>query len=210
MRTRTSTIAITAAAGAAAMAFAAPAQAAALTWTVTNPQASGAFTATSGPLTVRNAAGKVLVTCTSLTARGIATTHTSGTGSLGQINESQGSSCVNGQGRAWSVRIGSHWQAPLTGTAYNAATGRSEITAGWAQYELSPADGAPGCLIITKNTRLNYTNATGVLRTTTAQANVGTTSGGTSSCPDVAQNETLTFDTTFKVTPTLTITAKAA
>ncbi|MFC9976588.1 hypothetical protein ACFVH6_37390 [Spirillospora sp. NPDC127200] len=210
MRTRTSTILITAAAGAAAVAFAAPAQAAALTWTVTNPQAGGAFTATSGPLTVRNAAGKVLVTCASLTAGGIATTHTSSTGSIGQINQSRGSSCVNGQGRAWSVVIPSGWQAVLTGTAYNAATGRSELTAGWAQYMLSPADGAPGCVIVTKNTRLNYTNATGLLRTTTAQAGVGTTGEGTASCPDVAQGETLTFDTTFKVTPALTITAKAA
>ncbi|MQY04095.1 hypothetical protein [Actinomadura macrotermitis] len=209
MRTRAGTMVITLAAGAAMTALAAPAQADALTWTVTNPRADGAFTGVSGPLTVRSAGGKVLVTCTSLAAGGTAATHTD-TGSIGRIDQSVGSGCKNGQGRAWSVRIDSAWQAVLNGTAYNAATGRTELTAGWAQYTLAPADGAPGCLIVTKNTRLDYTNATGALRTTTAQANVGTTSGGTSSCPDVAQGETLVFDTTFTLTPRLTITAKAA
>ncbi|MFI6514271.1 hypothetical protein ACIBF1_01765 [Spirillospora sp. NPDC050679] len=208
MRIRTSTMVFTAVA--AVVSFAVPAQAATLSWTVVNPRADGAFTATSGPLTVRNAAGKVLVTCAGLTAAGTATSRVNTTGSLGQIVQSRGTSCVNGQGRAWTVMIPSTFLAPLNGTAYNAATGRSEITVGGPQYMMSPADGAPGCVIATKNTRMSYTNATGLLRTTTAQAGVGTTDDGASSCPDVAQGETLTFDTAFTLTPRLTITAKAA
>ncbi|WP_329520261.1 hypothetical protein [Spirillospora sp. NBC_01491] len=204
---RTTFFAVLTAAAAGTAAVAAPAQAATTTWTVTNPNADGAFTSPGGPLTVKNAAGEVLVTCAGLNASGHATGRTNTTGALGTLETSEGTTCAGPGGVKWSVRIdSSHWNAPLTGTAYDAAQGRTSITAGWVQYVLGSLDGK--CAFVTQNTKLSYVNGTGTLKATTAQAQLGTLPDGTTSCAgSLTAGETIGFDASFKLTPAIKISA---
>ncbi|WP_106397979.1 hypothetical protein [Actinocorallia populi] len=191
---------------------AAPALAAATTWTVANPNADGSFTAESGPLTVKNSAGRTLFTCQSVDALGTmpsrSVTSDAGPG-LGQFTWASANACTGGDGSAWNGQLGGssafHY---FNATKFAAATGTTTFDQTHPSFFTFYTPGSNRCLFIIKAKGMTYTNATSTLKTTKAEVLVGNKQDGTPSCQGLlTQGETITFATEYEFTPAIKITA---
>ncbi|WP_067690063.1 hypothetical protein [Nocardia jejuensis] len=189
----------------------APAQAGATTWTVTNSNADGAFTAVSGQVTVKNKAGTTLFTCASLTSTGKLVPGTRTGSALGSIDTTAATTCTGPEGTVWNATGVMMGDSALVGNSYNAATGTSSITNGPNSTSVNIAftsrDTAHQCAFFTRSTAMTYTNSTATLKTTTAVVKVATASGSPTCQGLLTQGETITFATEYALSPAVKITA---
>ncbi|MFB7718967.1 hypothetical protein [Nocardia sp. NPDC056100] len=189
----------------------AAADAEATTWTVTNPNADGAFTATSGKVTVKNASGTVLFTCASLTSRGKVPAGTRTSAGLGTVDTTAAATCNAPDGTVWNATGVMMGDSRLVANSYDAATGTTSITNGPDGVPINVSfvsrDTAHQCGFYTYATAMTYTNATSTLKATTAKVKVGTASGAPVCQGLLTQGETITFAADYKVTPAIKITA---
>ncbi|GAA2726106.1 hypothetical protein [Actinocorallia aurantiaca] len=193
---------------------AAPVQAATTTWTVVNPNADGKFT-TSGPLTVKNAAGQKLFTCANVPLIGVMGSQSTPYGqTLGKFTSYYQISCTGAGGEEWAGMLGtmigpSYFRA----TAFNASTGTTTVThSGYTPatpvYIFSQVGAGSTCAFFVMSVAGTYSNATSTLKTTTAQTDLGTPEGGEPHCQGMlAEGETVTFDGALKFDPAIKVTA---
>ncbi|MFF2554204.1 hypothetical protein ACFVUS_24610 [Nocardia sp. NPDC058058] len=190
---------------------AADADAEATTWTVTNPNADGAFTATSGKLTVKNSSGTVLFTCASLTSRGKMAAGTRTRTALGTIDTTTATPCSAPDGTVWNATGVMMGESRLVGNSYNAATGTTSITNGPDGVPINVAfaskDTVNRCAFYTYATAMTYTNATSALKATTAKVKISAANGVPNCVGLLTQDETITYALEYKVTPAIKITA---
>jgi hypothetical protein len=184
-------------------ATAVPAHASTTSWKVVNPASDSRFhSATTGAVTIKNAAGKTLVTCTGLTQHGTITSRTApgSTLDLGQADTivppaPAGSQCTRPDGDPAIVfgvsTIGSHVSYSATG--YNPATGTTTLK-GQASAIGVPV-GSDDCTFVFTDIAATYNNATRTLTFSSATAKEGTFAyNGNKTCADVnGTGEPITF-----------------
>ncbi|WP_106396423.1 hypothetical protein [Actinocorallia populi] len=193
---------------------AAPVQAAATTWKVVNPHADGAFT-TSGPLTVKNSAGRTLFTCANVPLIGEMKSQSTTSGQhLGKFTSYHRISCTGAGGEEWAGMLGvmvgpSYFRA----TGFNAATGtttvtHSGMTPATPAYMFSQVGAGATCAFFVQSVAGTYSNATSTLKTTTAQTRLGTPEGQEPYCQGMlTEGETIAFDGALKFNPAIKVTA---
>ncbi len=194
---------------------AAPAMAATTTWKVANPNADGKYKAVASGVTVKNAAGRTLFTCTGTTFFGGVMGSRTGTSAwLGNHTSGQVGNCTAPDGRQWHGTPGVLMSSiSLAGTGYNAATGTASLSHRshnpaypvWIWYQ---AGTNVTCSFFTTSVEGSYTNATSVLKTTTAKIYIPKRQDGLPNCQGLlADGETITQAAEFKFTPAIKITA---
>ncbi|MFB8003726.1 hypothetical protein [Nocardia sp. NPDC056000] len=181
------------------------------TWTVTNPNADGAFTAVSGKVTVKNGSGTLLFTCASLTSKGKIVSGTRTSPGLGTVETTAAATCNAPDGTVWNATGVMMGDSRLVANGYDAATGTTSITNGPDGVPINVSfvsrDTAHQCGFYTYATAMTYANATSTLKATTAKVKVGTASGAPVCQGLLTQGETVTFAADYKVTPAIKITA---
>lgn len=186
------------------------ADAEALSWTITNPNTDGKFTAVSGLLTVKNKAGTTLFTCPSLKSTGSMHSGTSNWATLGKMETTAAATCTGPNGTIWNATGAMAGDSYLIANSYNAATGTTSITNGPNSTSLNIVfnrkDSTPPCGFFTRSTAMTYTNATSTLKTTTAVVKVGTSDNVPVCDGLLTTGDTITFATEYKVTPAIKIT----
>jgi len=183
--------------------------AAAATWKVVNPNADGSFTAVTPSLTVKNAAGQSLFKCTNLGVKG---SLPSGSSPAGKFTTNTVSDCTGHDGSPGKMLV----LTPLadnylSAQSFNASTGTTTFvhrSTGTVYSGGVFTATAPGCSFFVSSIATTYTNATSVLKSTTAKAYPLNEQDGTVSCPGLlTAGETITFAAEYKVTPAIKITA---
>ncbi|ROO87050.1 hypothetical protein EDD29_4639 [Actinocorallia herbida] len=192
---------------------AAPAAAATTTWTVVNPDANGGFTATAPGLTVQSGS-RTLFTCAgSVTIQGSIASKSNSDVALGGGTVGWTPECTGADGSTWagilSVSAGPN---TFRASAYNASTGVTTLNhsapASFPVWTWVRTDSDGTCWFIATSVAATYTNATSVLKTTTAKVYVPPTANGVPNCVgQVTDGATLTHTASFKVTPAIKITA---
>ncbi|GAB2828338.1 hypothetical protein GCM10022221_28420 [Actinocorallia aurea] len=195
-------------AGVAALAAqAGSAAAATTTWTVVNPHANGDFTATAPGLTLERA-GKPFISCVGeVKFVGTLASKSSTDAVLGKASSGWTPECTGPGGSKWSAVL-SESAAPnyLKAAAYNASTGVATLShfapSVFPVWTWLRIDAGGSCMFSTTSVAATYTNATAVLKTTTAKVYDAANCAGT-----ITTGETLTHAATFAVTPAIKITA---
>ncbi|WP_019632167.1 hypothetical protein [Actinomadura atramentaria] len=207
------TLALAAAPVALAAVAALPAHAATTTWTTYNPSADDKFTATStGPLTLKNAAGQTLVSCDSLKEWGSMTSATPPAGwALAALTSRQGINCVGPGGASATVLSGTFVSenVSVVGRSYNAATKTATLSIEGSTWGNGLVIISQNCSFAVSKTNATYANDTQTLKYTTGTAKLSVNANGPNGCPTLlkTEGESITFNTELKVSPAIRITA---
>jgi hypothetical protein len=177
-------------------------------WKVVNPNANGSFTGVSPSVVLKNAAGSLAITCSSVTVQGTMTSKSDTYDSLGRITGASAPTCTDQDGRSWAfVVLGASYPGNyLHAASYDAATGRTTLTIGQGNIFFQ----GPGCGFEVYTSNGTYTNGSSTLATSSGVIRVGANSEGQATCVGRLKDlETVTFAMSIKLSPAITITREA-
>ncbi|WP_067472519.1 hypothetical protein [Actinomadura hibisca] len=177
-----------------------PAHAAEPVWKVANPAADGKFKAVAPTLTVTSQSGTFTVTCSNVTLSGPMASKSDTSTFVGTAVLQPTDQCTDSAGRPWRLFSPSFSFSQLNAKGYDQATGRTTVEAAVPFFSLASRASDFACSVILQNRPWTYTNATSVLKTTTAES---ITDSDKCQFP---KGSTPTFAADFKVTPAVKIT----
>lgn len=170
------------------------------TWSVTNPNGDGSFSATAGGLTVTNVDAGATTSCSSATMDGTFPT-AAGVHDVGTLTFGEATACTGPAGSSPTVSV--LWQIPLVGRSYDPTAGRATLEAMPYVSPLYVDD--PGCSYVADGPfAMTYTNGSAELSIDGAPFTVVDASGP--ACDGVAAvGDTVELSVGYTVTPAVTL-----